>query len=291
MYDIIIIGMGVSGITAGIYAKRANKNVLMFESYMPGGLINNLDRIENYPGFSNVTGTDLAMSLFKQVNDLDIPYKTEKIVKISVNSDSKIVYTEDNEYECKNLILAMGRKANLLGITDEDKLFGHGLSACATCDGNFYRGKDVAVIGQNMQAIEAVKYLSPIANKVYLIVKNDKLVVGEKIIDEIDNVKVLYDAKVTDIKLENSLIKSIVINEDFNVLVSGVFVYLGYSVNSDLVKDWGITNQFGYVLVNDNFETNIPGIYAIGDLIKKDIYQIVTGASDGARVITSILRK
>ena len=291
MYDIIIIGMGISGITAGIYGSRAGKKVLMFEGSMPGGLINTIDTISNYPGLSNIKGTDLAINLLKQVNDLAIPYKMEEVNDIKIDNNIKIVITNNGEYKCHNLILAMGRKPKFLGLDNEKDLLGRGLSTCATCDGNFYKGKDVAVVGSGDSALQETLYLSKVVNKIYLIVRSDKFKANEEFIKKVNNlsnIEILFNSEIKEIKEEDNKINQVILNNGKIIDVKGVFIYAGFIPNSELVSKLNILDKDGYVIVNDKYESNINGIYAIGDIIKKDLYQVVTGASDGANVITYI---
>ena len=155
MYDIIIIGMGISGVTAAIYAKRENKNVLLIDKGMPGGLLNNIDNITNYPGLPNISGPDFAINLLNQIQSLDIPYKLEEVVELKLSGKIKVVKTTNNEYKASNIILAMGRTPKFLGLENEKSLLGHGISTCAMCDGFFYKNKDIAVVGTGNSALVA----------------------------------------------------------------------------------------------------------------------------------------
>lgn len=293
MYDIVIVGMGISGITASIYAHQAGLNVLMLEGSMPGGLLNSLDNVSNYPGLSSVKGSDFAMSLFTQVQSEGVNFKLEKVIGIE-KKDDFIVKTTSSEYNCKNVIIATGRKSRLLNLEFEDELFGSGISSCAVCDGNFHRGKDVAVVGSTKHAISEVKYLANIVNKVYLIIKSSSENFNNDLLKELesfDNIEYIYESKVTSLNKSGVKLESIVINQSRILVVSGLFVYLGWIPNNNLILNYGITNKIGYITVNNNFETTIDGMYAIGDIIEKKLYQAVTAASDGALVINNILKK
>ncbi|MEG0977142.1 MAG: FAD-dependent oxidoreductase [Bacilli bacterium] len=293
MYDLIVIGMGISGITAGIYAKRSNLNVLIIDKSMPGGLLNSIETISNYPGLSNISGSDFAMNLFNQVNELKIPYKLEEVQKVDLLSDVKSVTTNTDIYKAKNIIIATGRKPKYLGLDNEKSFLGRGLSTCAVCDGDFYKGKTVAVVGSGNSALQESLYLAKVAEKVYIINRRDGFKGEDALIDKIknnnhDNIEIIYNVNIKKINEENEKISSITLDNDTTIDVSGVFIYIGFTPNSDLVKDLDITNMDGYILVGDDFETTIPRVYAIGDVIKKDVYQLVTAASDGALVIYSI---
>lgn len=283
MYDIIIIGMGISGITAAIYGKRKNLKVLLLDKSMPGGMLNNLEKVSNYPGFTNIKGSELALHLFNQVKALDIPYKLEEVVKIEKKANF-LVKTKTNQYETKNIILATGKKPKLLGINSERDYFGRGLSTCAVCDGNFYKDLDVAVIGNNKLAIEESLYLSNIVKNLYFITNIDLDLTKLK---NIKNIQIIKD-EIKEINGENDKISAITLKSNKVLNVKGLFVYNGYIPNTDLLNEFKVNKEAGYILVNENYETNIPHLYAIGDVIKKDIYQLVTAAFDGLKVVDKI---
>lgn len=293
MYDIIVVGMGISGITASIYAHQAGLNVMMLEGSMPGGLLNSLDNVSNYPGLNSVKGSDFAMNLFNQVQSEGVNFKLEKVTDI-IKNDNFTIKTSSGEYDCKNVIVATGRKPRLLNLDLEDELFGRGISSCAVCDGCFYRGRDVAVVGSTKHAISEVKYLAGIVNKVYFIIKSSADNFNKELLVELDgydNIEYIYEAKITSLNKKDDTLDSIIINDDRQIEVSGLFTYLGWVPNSSLVEGFNVTNKIGYISVNEGFETNILGMYAIGDIIEKKLYQAVTAASDGALVVTSIMKK
>ncbi len=294
MYDVIIIGMGISGISAALYAKGANLKVKMFEGRMPGGLLNNIDEVDNYAGFTKIKGPDFAMNLFNQVNEMKIDYENTEVKKIEVDNEIKKVYTNDNVYEAKNIIIATGRSPKPLGLEGEEKFFGKGISYCALCDGNFYKDKTVAVVGGGNSALQETLYLSKIVKKVYMIVRRDRFSGNKELIDEVnalENVEVIFNSQVANLIEEDNKLSSIIITNNKEINISGLFVYIGYIPYNQLVNDLNITDERGYILVNEKFETNISGVYAIGDIIKKELYQLVTAASDGATVISSITKK
>ena len=287
MYDIIIIGMGISGITAGIYAKRSNKKVLLIDKGMPGGLLNNIDMISNYPGLINVKGMDFAKTLFEQVKTLDIPYVLEEVINLDLTGEEKKVITTNNEYKAKKIILAMGRKPKYLGLDNEKDLLGRGLSTCAMCDAFFYKDKDIAVVGSGTSALQESMYLSNIVNKIYLLNRNSSFKGEEMYITEVKNnpkIEIIYNVNIKNFQEKDNKLESITLDNDQILKVSGVFIYIGYRPATDFVNK-EILDDEGYVSVNDKFETSIKNVYAIGDIIKKDVYQLVTAASDGARVI------
>ena len=287
MYDIIIIGMGISGITAAIYAKRSNKKVLIIDKGMPGGLLNSIDKISNYPGLIDITGPDFAQKLLEQVESFDIPYVLEEVVNLDLDKEEKIIKTTNNEYKSKKVILAMGRKPKYLGLDNEKDLLGHGLSTCAMCDAFFYKDKDIAVVGTGNSALQETMYLSNIANKIYLINRRDGFRGEEMLVEEVKNnpkVEIIYNANIKNMNEVDGKLKSITLDNGNSIDVSGVFIYIGYRPATEIV-DKKILDENGYVIVNENLETLIKNVYAIGDVIKKDVYQLVTATSDGARVI------
>lgn len=287
MYDIIIIGMGISGITAAIYAKRSNKKVLIIDKGMPGGLLNSIDKISNYPGLIDITGPDFAQKLLEQVESFDIPYVLEEVVNLDLDREEKIIKTTNNEYKSKKVILAMGRKPKYLGLDNEKDLLGHGLSTCAMCDAFFYKDKDIAVVGTGNSALQETLYLSNIANKIYLINRRDGFRGEEMLVEEVKNnpkVEIIYNANIKNMNEVDGKLKSITLDNGKSIDVSGVFIYIGYRPATEIV-DKKILDENGYVIVNENLETPIKNVYAIGDVIKKDVYQLVTATSDGARVI------
>lgn len=285
MYDLIIVGMGISGISAAIYAKNSGLNVLLLDKDTPGGLLNKINKINNYPGYSEVTGPDLSLELFNSVNKLNIPYKIVEVTSIEVKEDKKIVKTANETFESDFVIIASGRKNRKLGLRNEEKLLGHGISTCALCDGALYKNKEVAVVGGGNSALEETLYLAGIVKKVYLIHRRDTFRADNSLVDQVKaqkNIEILYNSEVTSIVEEDNKLKEIVINKEKHLEVSALFTYVGFEPSNDFLGTLEITNENGYIEVNQNYETKIKGIYAVGDCIKKDIYQLITAANDGA---------
>lgn len=294
MYDSIIIGMGVAGISAAIYAQRSGNNVLMLEKMRPGGIINTIDKIENYPGFKSISGPDLAFQLFEQINSLKVPYKMEEVINITLDGDVKIVKTNESEYRAQNVLIATGRSPILLGLPNEEKLIGKGISTCALCDGYLYKGKEIAVVGGGNSALQEALYLANIVDKIYLIHRRDEFRGDNTLVEQIKqtkNIEILYNSQVTELKEKNNELHSIVINNEKEIPVSAMFVYIGYAPKTEFVSSLGITNPAGYIEVDDNYETKVPGIYGAGDIIVKKVYQIVTAASEGATAAIRFSRK
>lgn len=290
MYDIIIIGMGISGIAAGIYAKRSNKKVLLIDKGMPGGLLNNIDKVSNYPGVPEITGPDFAEILEKQVKSLDIPYVLEEVKSLELNEETKKVITENNTYEAKRVILAMGRKPKYLGLDNEKSLLGKGLSTCAVCDAFFYKNENIAIVGTGNSALQEALYLANIVGHIYIINRRDDFRGEEILVENIKKnpkIEIIYNANIESMNEENNKLSSITLDNGTTLNVKGVFIYVGYRPVTDFIPK-EILDENGYVKVNEKLETEINGVYAIGDIINKDTYQLVTAAADGARVITNM---
>ena len=288
MYDVIIIGMGISGITAAIYAKRSNKKVLLIDKAMPGGTLNNIDKVSNYPGLVDISGPDFAANLFKQIKTLDIPYKLEEVKSLKLTDNVKVIETTNNTYQAKNVILAMGRRPKMLGLENESSLLGRGISTCALCDAFFYKDKDIAVVGTGNSALQETLYLANIVNKIYLINRRDGFRGDSMLVDQIkslDNIEIIYNANIKELNSENNKLSEIIFDNNKHIKVEGLFVYIGSIPETKIVPE-DILDSDGYVIVDEYLKTKLPGVYAIGDIIKKDVYQLVTAAADGARVIS-----
>ena len=281
MFDTIIIGAGPAGLTAGIYLSRANKKVLIMEAKAYGGAIINALNIENYPACPNISGFNLANKMYEQAKDLGCEFKFEKVVDIK-NGKVKKVITNKETYMAKTIIIATGTTYRELGI-GEDKFIGKGLSFCATCDGNFYKEKVVAVVGGGNTAIEDALYLSNIAKKVYLIHRRDTFRAFERdtqLLKKKDNVEFILNSVITKINGKES-IESIEINNKDNILVNGLFIAIGQDPLSSIFKKIIKVDENGYIKSNNTL-TNIRGIFVAGDVRSKKTRQLVTAVSDGA---------
>ncbi len=293
MYDLIIIGMGISGISAAIYAKNSNLKVLLLEEKTPGGLLNRINEINNYPGFKKITGPELSYQLFESIEALKIPYKIDKVLKIVLDNEIKIVKTEKEEYKTKNIIIATGRKNRLLNLEKEQELLGHGISTCALCDGNLYKEKTIAVVGGGNTALEETLYLSNLASKIYLIHRRDTFRAEQTLIEKIKqkaNIEILYNSEVTKLIDEQNRLNKIEINHEKELSVSALFIFIGFVPNNDFLSSLDILNEEGYILVNNNYETKIKGLYAVGDCIKKEYYQLITASNDGVVASINIIK-
>lgn len=289
MYDVIIIGAGPAGLTSALYGLRANLKVLVLEANMYGGQIINSSRIDNYPAIESITGFEFATNLYNQVIKLGCIYQNERVIKI----DKELkVYTKDNTYKAKSIIIATGLTNKTLEIENEKKLIGKGISFCATCDGNFYKDKVVAVVGGGNTALEDSLYLSNIAKKVYLIHYKDTFKAYDSYILEVknkDNIKILLNSKIDKIngcdKLEN-----ISINNK-KIKVDGLFICVGKKPDNDIFKGLIELDDKGFIKSKDGVHTNIPNIYVAGDTRVKNLRQLTTAISDGAIAIDTILKE
>lgn len=291
MYDVIIIGMGIGGITAGIYGKRAGLNVLMFEKSAPGGMLQKIDKIQNYPGFSEISGPDLALNLFNQVKKVGVPFKFEEVIDVEITEESKKVITKNGTYEAKNVIVATGRTPKYLGLDNEKDYLGRGLSTCASCDGNFYKGEDVAVVGSGNSALQESLYLANIVNKVYLLHRGVNFKGDDALVERVrntQNIEIVDGVNIKKINEVEGKIESVTLDNEKTINVKGVFIYIGYKPDTEMFKKLDITNINGDIIVGENFETEIEGLYAIGDCAKKGVYQLVTAASDGCIAVSDI---
>ncbi len=279
MYDTLIVGMGPAGMSAGVYAKRAGLKTIMLEKNTPGGLINITNLVDNYLGFDNITGPELAYKMFEHVKNNEVEYKIEEVTKIKKEENHFIVTTNKNTYTTKTVILAGGRSPIKAPI--EDRLKNIKISRCSICDAPLYKNKDVLVIGGGNSAFEEGIYLSDFAKKLIIVtrheVKADKELVTEA--KKRKNIEIIENDEVTDIIEENDRYN--VKLKEKNLIVDGIFSYIGYSPSTEYLSNLGIIEDNGYIKTNET-ETKIKGIYACGDIIEKDVYQIITAGSEGA---------
>lgn len=297
-FDVVIIGCGCAGITAAIYLKRANKNVLIIEKNVPGGKINKSSRIDNYPGFIGIDGPTLASNMYEQIQQLKIPYKQGEVTSIIDYKDHKVVMLDDEKITCKAVIIATGRRSKELGLEKEKELAGKGISWCSICDAPLFKGKDIIVVSGGNSALEESLHLAEYVNKVTLIHRQDKFI-GDEILQEKvlnnDKINIIYDSIITKIKEKDGYfsgveIKNIKTKEKKEIESSGLFVYAGFEPITNIFKELGLNTEDGYIVVDQNMRTNVKGIYACGDVIKKDLYQITTAIGEGAKAAFSVIQ-
>lgn len=298
MYNTVIIGSGVAGMTAAIYLKRARKDICILENGVPGGQITLASSVENYPGFSSITGSDLALNIYNQVLNLGVTYKYTKANQVKVEDDFITVITDKEEIKCKNLIIATGRAPRKLEVTLEDRLVGSGISFCATCDSSLYKDKKVAVVGGGTAALEEAIYLSKICNSVTLIHRRDTFSATDALVNDVKNTKnitILTNRTVKEFKVNDNKLSGIVLEDKQNnqeeITVDGCFEYIGQVPNTKIFENLDILDDKGYVNVDKNYQTKISGIYAAGDCVKKDLYQVVTACSEGAIAANNIIKQ
>ena len=293
-YDCIIIGGGIAGITAAIYLKQANKDVLLIEKSAPGGILNKISTIKNYPGLPGISGPDLAYNLYSQVKSMNVEILLDTVLNIKHLKNSNKVILKDQELSCKYLILATGKEPRKLNLEHEDELVGKGISYCALCDANFYKDKEVAVIGAGESALKEALYLANICSLVTIINKYDYFKCKEDIVKEIEkknNIRVLYHSFIKSLEKDNNRLTGITYEQEQEIKelpVSGVFVYIGSTPN--IFGNLKLELDKNYIKVDNNMQTNIETIYAVGDVIKKDLYQLVNAASEGMIAATNIIK-
>lgn len=289
--NVVIIGLGIAGMSCAIYLKRAGLDVLVIEKDTPGGQLNKTNIVENYPGFSKVTGPELAFNIFEQVQKLDVEYLYDEVIDIKKEEDKFIIKTKNNEITSKYLVIATGRAPRKLKLANEDRLIGNGISYCALCDGSLYKDKEVAVIGGGNSAVEDAIYLSNICKKVYIIHRRDTFRAESKLIEElnsIDNIEIIYNSEVKEYVLKDDIIDKLRLNNDKEIEVDGVFVAIGYEPISSMLD---IDNDNNYIIVDSKMNTSMDNVYAVGDAIKKDVYQLITAANEGVISAVDIIKK
>lgn len=293
-YDVIIIGAGPSGLTAAIYLKRAGIEPLILEANAPGGTLNKTHKIENYPGYTDKDGTTLAFRMYSQALELDVPFKTEKVINIKEKDDSYDVTTNNEVYNAKYIIISTGKTPRKLNAVNADKFEGKGVSYCAICDGALYKNKSVAIVGGGNSAMEAASYMKDIAKKIYIINRSSALRADKKEQDDVlnnENVEIIYDGKITNILGEDGKITAIEVNGQTKYDVSGVFVCIGQESNYAFYQNLKIATDDLGILVDNDMKTSSDHVYACGDAISKKLYQVVTAVSEGAIAATSIIKQ
>lgn len=285
-HKVVILGSGIAGMTAGIYLKRGGLDVLVIEDNIPGGVLNEIPSIENYPGYEEISGPDLAMNIYNQLTKLGVKILNKKI--ISIDLDNKII---NNNIKYEYLVIATGRKSRMLSLEHEKELLGKGISTCALCDGFFYKDKVVAVVGGGSSSLTEALYLSKICKEVIIIHRRDKLTADKYLIDKVNstkNIKVLYNSNITKYNLSNDKLTSVTINNKDILEVEGVFLAIGSTPNSEI---FNVNKDNNYIIVDSNYMTNIDKVYAIGDVIKKDYYQLSTASSDAVVAASNIIKR
>lgn len=295
MYDVIIVGAGPAGLTAGIYAGRAGMSALILERVFPGGQIARAHIVENYPGFpEGVEGVELGIRFKEHAERHGGVIESVEVTGYELEGDIKKILTTNKTYEARSVILAMGAAYKTLGLYSEKRFLGTGVSYCATCDGPFFRGKDVAVIGGGDTAIEDALYLANVASRVYVVHRRDELraqMALQKAAKQNERIEFVWDSEVDTITgetvVEGVRLRNKKTQELKTLACSGVFVAIGTVPHTDEVKAQVTTDESGYILTDMSMRTNLPGVFAAGDIVVKPLRQVVTAAADGATAIYS----
>lgn len=291
-YDVAIIGAGPAGMTAAVYAARSGLTVGLIEAGAPGGQMVNTFEIENYTGFETITGPELSMKMFEHAKTAGAEYVYGDVQKIVPQEDgTHLIDCGMNQFIARGVIVATGTKHRQLDIPGEAALAGRGISWCAVCDGAFFKGEEVVVIGGGNSAIEEAIYLAGLVKKVYVVHRRDKLradtVLQERAFAD-EKIEMIWDSVPTKFtateagKFESVTLKHLISNEETDLKVSGAFIYIGNDPVTHMLAGLGVTNEFGNVVVDEKMATQVPGIFAAGDVIEKELRQVVTATNDGA---------
>ncbi len=297
IYDVIIIGSGPAGLCAAIYAKRAQMSLLVIErAGISGGQVINTYEVDNYPGIPGIGGFELSVKFREHADQLGATFLNGEVTDFSLEGEIKVIKMDNgDEYKAKSVVIATGGAPRHLNIEGENKLQGMGVSYCATCDGAFFRKKEVAVVGGGDVAIEDAIFLARICSRVYVIHRRDQFRASKSLTTKLmalENVTILWDSAVESINgkdnVESITIKNKKMDKIDTIALSGVFIAVGYSPNSEVYRRIVATDDRGYIIAGENCESNIPGIYAAGDVRTKELRQIITAAADGANAITAV---
>lgn len=287
-YDVVVIGAGPGGMTAALYAARANLSVAMLDRGVYGGQMNNTDDIENYPGFTSIKGPELSEKMYQSAINSGVEFVYGDVQQITLDSEQvKHIKTDSDELIANAVIIATGATHRKLGVPGEDKFAGKGVSYCAVCDGAFFRNKDVAVVGGGDSAISEGLYLANVKKNVNVIHHRDKLRAQQVLQDRAFNNQKMdftWNSNVKEIVGDDTYVTGVKVQRnghDETIPTSGVFIYIGNVPNSKMFANLNITDEQGWILTNDEMETSVPGIFAIGDVRKKKLRQITTAVGDG----------
>ena len=290
IYDVIIVGAGPAGMTAAVYTSRASLSTLMLERGVPGGQMANTEEVENYPGFDHILGPDLSNKMFDHAKKFGAEYAYGDIKEIVDGEDFKIVKTGSKEFKARAVIITTGAEYKKIGVPGEKELGGRGVSYCAVCDGAFFKGKDLVVVGGGDSAVEEGVYLTRFANKVTIVHRRDELR-AQKILQQraFDNEKVdfIWNHTVKEINDKDGKVGSVTLvstedGKETDFEADGVFIYIGMLPLTKPFANLGIINSEGYIETNEQMETKVPGIFAAGDVREKQLRQIVTATGDGS---------
>lgn len=290
IYDLIIIGAGPAGMTAAVYASRANLSTLMLERGIPGGQMANTEEVENYPGFDSILGPELSSKMFEHAKKFGAEYAYGDVSTVIDGKEYKTIKAGSKEYKTRAIIITTGAEYKKMGIPGESELGGRGVSYCAVCDGAFFRNKNLIVIGGGDSAVEEGIYLTRFAEKVTIVHRRDKLRAQKIIQDRAfanEKIDFMWNSTVEEVNDKDGKVGSVSVKNTIDgtmseVQADGVFIYIGMNPLTAPFKELGILNEAGYIPTNDKMETSVPGIYAAGDVRDKTLRQIVTATGDGS---------
>lgn len=300
MIDLLVIGAGPAGLTAALYASRAGASVVVLDGGAPGGKLNLTAEIENYPGVK-MRGPELAYAMYEQCLSFGAKQEYGEVTKVEHFDDHQVVYVGDKTYEAKYVLIATGTKERKMNIPHEEEMTGRGVSYCAVCDGPFFKGKTVCVIGGGNSAVEESLYLSELVDQVHLIVRRDVLRADDYLANQLnqkDNIEIHYFKKPHSIEVDNQKVSALIVEDSktqelSKIPTQGIFPFIGLDPITDFVKDLDIVNEHGYITVDQHQQTKISGIFAAGDVTDKELRQVVTATNDGAiagQYIASLLK-
>ncbi|MEE0435116.1 MAG: thioredoxin-disulfide reductase [Peptococcaceae bacterium] len=302
MIDVAIIGAGPAGLTASVYGRRAGYSVTVFEMGMPGGQASTTDRIENFPGYSEgIPGAELGMKFYEHAQAFGVDFVFEQVVRLEADGPVKKIITttgaEEKTYEARALIIATGAHPRTLGVPNEDTFRGHGVSYCGTCDGFFFRGKDVCVVGGGDVAVEDAIYLANMCNSVTVFHRRDELRANKRSQEAAfanEKIRFVWDTVVTrldgDDQLRSVHTKNVKTGEEQDWTFDGCFIFVGYDPNQDTYPEGLNVDERGYIITDENMATNLSGVYAVGDVRRKNVRQVATAVGDGGIVMSDIER-
>ncbi|KOY82199.1 thioredoxin-disulfide reductase [Lysinibacillus macroides] len=290
IYDVIIIGAGPAGMTAAVYTSRANLSTLMIERGIPGGQMANTEEVENYPGFDTILGPELSTKMFEHAKKFGAEYAYGDVTEIIDGEEYKTIKSGAKEYKTRAIIITTGAEYKKMGVPGEKELGGRGVSYCAVCDGAFFKQKNLVVVGGGDSAVEEGVYLTRFADKVTIVHRRDKLRAQKILQDRAfanEKIDFIWNATVKEIneaegKVGSVTLQSTIDGSESEFATDGVFVYIGMLPLTKPFESLGILNETGYIVTNDNMETEIPGIFAAGDVREKTLRQIVTATGDGS---------
>lgn len=287
--DVVVIGAGPGGLTAALYASRANLKTILLEKGAPGGELINTADVENYPGYSLIGGPELATNMYEGAMRFGAEHVYGDVTHIEIHGNERHIHTSDKVYVASAVVIATGAYNRKLAVEGEERLAGQGVSYCAVCDGFFFRNKNLVVVGGGDSAVEEGTYLTNFADKVTIVHRRDELRAQKILQDRAfanDKVDFIWDSVVEEVKGENAVnavqLRNIKTNEVTDFAADGVFVYVGIVPNSAVVADLGVTDEEGWIVTNEKMETSVPGIYAVGDVRKTVLRQIATAVGDGS---------